>query len=193
MITYVKGKLAEKNPTNVIIECNGIGYFVLISLQTYTRIPDKENILLHTHLSIREDAHVLFGFYDKIEREIFKLLISVSGVGPSTAITMLSSMTPEQIQQAIANNDVVAIKSVKGIGDKTAQRVIVDLKDKILKTFNISEDLLTTNNTIKNEALTALEVLGFSRKSSEKVVQSLLNESTDITIEELIKKALKNL
>ncbi|MGB5244074.1 MAG: Holliday junction branch migration protein RuvA [Lutimonas sp.] len=193
MITYLKGKLAEKNPTNVIIECNGIGYFVLISLQTYTRIPDNENILLHTHLSIREDAHVLFGFYDKIEREIFKLLISVSGVGPSTAITMLSSMTTEQIQQAIANKDVVAIKSVKGIGDKTAQRVIVDLKDKILKTFNISEDLLTSNNTIKNEALTALEVLGFSRKASEKVVQSLLNESTDITIEELIKKALKNL
>ncbi|MFD1314494.1 Holliday junction branch migration protein RuvA [Namhaeicola litoreus] len=193
MITYLKGKLAEKNPTNVIIECNGIGYYVLISLQTYTRIPDTENILLHTHLSIREDAHVLFGFYDKIEREIFKLLISVSGVGPSTAITMLSSMTPEQIQQAIANKDVTAIKSVKGIGDKTAQRVIVDLKDKILKTFNISEDLLTSNNTIKNEALTALEVLGFSRKTSEKVVQSLLNESTDITIEELIKKALKNL
>jgi Holliday junction DNA helicase RuvA len=193
MITYLKGKLAEKNPTNVIIECNGIGYFVLISLQTYTRIPDNENILLHTHLSIREDAHVLFGFYDKIEREIFKLLISVSGVGPSTAITMLSSMTTEQIQQAIANKDVIAIKSVKGIGDKTAQRVIVDLKDKILKTFNISEDLLTSNNTIKNEALTALEVLGFSRKASEKVVQSLLNESTDITIEELIKKALKNL
>ena len=193
MITYLKGKLAEKNLTNVIIECNGIGYFVLISLQTYTRIPDNENILLHTHLSIREDAHVLFGFYDKIEREIFKLLISVSGVGPSTAITMLSSMTTEQIQQAIANKDVIAIKSVKGIGDKTAQRVIVDLKDKILKTFNISEDLLTSNNTIKNEALTALEVLGFSRKASEKVVQSLLNESTDITIEELIKKALKNL
>ena len=193
MITYLKGKLAEKNPTNVIIECNGIGYFVLISLQTYTRIPDNENILLHTHLSIREDAHVLFGFYDKIEREIFKLLISVSGVGPSTAITMLSSMTTEQIQQAIANKDVIAIKSVKGIGDKTAQRVIVDLKDKILKTFNISEDLLTSNNTIKNEALTALEVLGFSRKPSAKVVQSFLNESTDITIEELIKKALKNL
>lgn len=193
MITHLNGKLIEKNPTNVVIECNGVGYYVLISLQTFSQIPDRENILLHTHLSIREDAHVLFGFYDKIEREIFKLLISVSGVGPSTAITMLSSMTTNQIQQAIGSQDVELIKSVKGIGVKTAQRVIVDLKDKILKTFNISDELLTTNNTIQNEALIALEVLGFSRKATDKVIQKILQESGDITLEELIKQALKKL
>lgn len=193
MITHLNGKLTEKNPTNVVIECNGIGYFVYISLQTYSQIPDRENILLQTHLVIREDAHILYGFYSKLERELFKLLISVSGVGPSIAITMLSSMTTEQIQHAIASQDVALIKSVKGIGEKTAQRVIVDLKDKIQKTFNISNDLLTTDNTIKNETLIALEVLGFSRKISEKTVLTLLKENPDISLEELIKQALKKL
>lgn len=193
MISHLNGKLTEKNPTNVVIECNGIGYFVYISLQTYSQIPDRENILLQTHLVIREDAHILYGFYSKLERELFKLLISVSGVGPSIAITMLSSMTTEQIQHAIASQDVALIKSVKGIGEKTAQRVIVDLKDKIQKTFNISNDLLTTDNTIKNETLIALEVLGFSRKISEKTVLTLLKENPDISLEELIKQALKKL
>ncbi len=193
MITHLNGKLTEKNPTNVVIECNGIGYFVYISLQTYSQIPDRENILLQTHLVIREDAHILYGFYSKLERELFKLLISVSGVGPSIAITMLSSMTTEQIQHAIASQDVALIKSVKGIGEKTAQRVIVDLRDKIQKTFNISNDLLTTDNTIKNETLIALEVLGFSRKISEKTVLTLLKENPDISLEELIKQALKKL
>jgi Holliday junction DNA helicase RuvA len=193
MITHLNGKLTEKNPTNVVIECNGIGYFIYISLQTYSQIPDRENILLQTHLVIREDAHILYGFYSKLERELFKLLISVSGVGPSIAITMLSSMTTEQIQHAIASQDVALIKSVKGIGEKTAQRVIVDLRDKIQKTFNISNDLLTTDNTIKNETLIALEVLGFSRKISEKTVLTLLKENPDISLEELIKQALKKL
>jgi Holliday junction DNA helicase RuvA len=193
MISHLNGKLIEKNPTNVVIECNGFGYFVYISLQTYSQIPDRENLLLQTHLVIREDAQILFGFYNKLERELFKLLISVSGVGPSIAITMLSSMTTEQIQQAIATQDVAMIKSVKGIGEKTAQRVIVDLRDKIQKTFNISGDLLTTDNTIKNETLIALEVLGFSRKISEKTVLTLLKENPDISLEELIKQALKKL
>jgi len=193
MITHLNGRLIEKNPTNVVIECNGIGYFVFISLQTYSQIPDRENILLQTHLVIREDAQILYGFYSKLERELFKLLISVSGVGPSIAITMLSSMTTDQIQQAIATQDVGLIKSVKGIGEKTAQRVIVDLRDKIQKTFNISNDLLTTDNTIKNETLIALEVLGFSRKISEKTVLTLLKEIPDISLEELIKQALKKL
>jgi len=192
MITHLNGKLTEKNPTNVVIECNGIGYFIYISLQTYSQIPDRENILLQTHLVIREDAHILYGFYSKLERELFKLLISVSGVGPSIAITMLSSMTTEQIQHAIASQDVALIKSVKGIGEKTAQRVIVDLRDKIQKTFNISNDLLTTDNTIKNETLIALEVLGFSRKISEKTVLTLLKENPDISLEELINRHLKN-
>jgi len=193
MITHISGKLIEKNPTNVIIECNGLGYFLPISLQTFSKIPDKENAKLFTYLNIREDAHILFGFADKIEREIFKLLISVSGVGPSTAITMLSSMENEEIQQAIASEDVEKIKSVKGIGIKTAQRVIVDLKDKILKTYNLSKDITVSNNTIKNEALSALEVLGFPRKRVDKTIQVIIKDFPDIGLEELIKKALKNL
>ncbi len=193
MITHLKGKLIEKYPNNVIIECNGIGYILTISLQTFSSIPDQENIKLFTHLSIREDAHILYGFTDKIEREIFKLLISVSGVGPSTAITMLSSMNSQEIQQAIGSEDVEKIRSVKGIGIKTAQRVIVDLKDKILKTYEFSEELSVSNNTIKNEALSALEVLGFSRKKIDNIIQVILQDSPNISLEELIKKALKNL
>ncbi len=193
MITHVKGKLVEKNPNFAVVECNGIGYYIHISLQTFSNIPDKENIKLFTHLSIRDDAHILYGFYDKTEREIFKLLISVSGVGPSTAINMLSSMDSTEIQHAIASEDVEKIRSIKGIGIKTAQRVIVDLKDKIIKTYDISQDLSTSNNTIKNEALSALEVLGFARKKVEKIIQVILQDSPEINLEELIKKALKNL
>ncbi len=193
MITHIQGKMVEKNPDHVVVECNGLGYHVNISLQTFSNIPDQENLKLYTHLVIREDAHILFGFYSKTEREIFKMLISVSGVGPSIAITMLSSMDTEEIQQAIGSEDVSKIQSVKGIGLKTAQRVIVDLKDKILKSYEISEDLPSSNNTIKIEALSALEVLGFSRKKIEKVIQVILQNSPDISLEELIKQALKNL
>ncbi len=191
MITYVKGKLAEKNPANVVIETNGIGYYIRISLQTFSKIPDSETVKLYTYLSVKEDSHTLFGFFEKAEREIFKALISVSGIGPSTAITMLSSLETKQIQQAIATGDVATIKSIKGIGIKTAQRVILDLKDKILKTYDIDEDLLTTDNTIKNEALSALEVLGFTSKNTEKVIQKLLMEDPDLTLEKIIKQALK--
>jgi len=135
MINYLKGKLVEKNPTYVVIECSGIGYKVNISLYTFSKITDNELLKLETHLVVKEDAHTLFGFFDKTEKAVFKLLISVSGVGPSTARTMLSSMTPKQIQEAIASNDVATVQSAKGIGAKTAQRLILDLKDKILKTF----------------------------------------------------------
>jgi len=193
MITHIQGKMVEKNPDHVVVECNGLGYHVNISLQTFSNIPDQENLKLYTHLVIREDAHILYGFYSKMEKEIFKMLISVSGVGPSIAITMLSSMDTEEIQQAIGSEDVSKIQSVKGIGLKTAQRVIVDLKDKILKTYEISEDLPSSNNTIKIEALSALEVLGFSRKKIEKVIQVILQNSPGISLEELIKQALKNL
>ncbi len=193
MITHIQGKMIEKNPDHVVVECNGLGYHVNISLQTFSNIPDQENLKLYTHLVIREDAHILFGFYSKTEREIFKMLISVSGVGPSIAITMLSSMDTQEIQQAIGSEDVSKIQSVKGIGLKTAQRVIVDLKDKILKSYEISEDLSVSNNTIKIEALSALEVLGFSRKKIEKVIQVILQNSPDVSLEELIKQALKNL
>ena len=137
MITHIQGKMVEKNPDHVVVECNGLGYHINISLQTFSNIPDQENLKLYTHLVIREDAHILFGFYSKTEREIFKMLISVSGVGPSIGMTMLSSMDTEEIQQAIGSEDVSKIQSVKGIGLKTAQRVIVDLKDKILKFYEI--------------------------------------------------------
>ena len=193
MITHLRGKLVEKNPTYAIVECNGVGYFLNISLNTYSKIPDSEAVKLYTHLAIREDAHTLYGFYDQTEREIFRLLTSVSGVGPSIARTMLSSMDTEQIQQAIASEDVALIQSVKGIGAKTAQRVIVDLKDKILKTYNLSEDSVKTDNTLKEEALSALEVLGFTRRQVEKLVQGILQESPSISLEEIIKQALKNL
>jgi len=193
MITHIRGKLVEKNPTYVVIEANGIGYWLNISLNTYTLLPDNEAILLYTHLSVKEDSHTLYGFISKTEREIFKLLISVSGVGPSIARTMLSSMTTDEIQQAIGSGNVGAIQSVKGIGAKTAQRVLLDLKDKILKTFVIDEVSFAESNTNKNEALSALEVLGFNKKQSEKVLDKILLENKTSSVEILIKKALKNL
>lgn len=193
MITQVRGRLVEKNPTEVVVDCNGVGYLLHISLNTFSSLPADENVVLYTHLSIREDAHTLFGFINKTEREIFKLLISVSGVGPSIARTMLSSMTSEEIQNAIASENVTLIQSVKGIGVKTAQRVIVDLKDKILKTFDIDEVSVRTSNTNKDEALSALEVLGFQRKQSDKIITAVLKENPDASVEKIIKLALKNL
>ena len=193
MITQIRGRLVEKNPTEVVVDCNGVGYLLHISLNTFSSLPDDEAVLLYTHLSIREDAHTLFGFATKTEREVFKLLISVSGVGPSIARTMCSSMTSEEIQNAIASENVALIQSVKGIGAKTAQRVIVDLKDKILKTFNMDEVSIHINNTNKDEALSALDVLGFNKKQSEKIVAAILKENPDATVEKLIKLALKSL
>lgn len=193
MITQVRGRLVEKSPTEVVVDCNGVGYLLHISFNTFSALPDDENVVLYTHLSIREDAHTLFGFINKTEREVFKLLISVSGVGPSIARTMCSSMTSDEIQQAIASENVPVIQSVKGIGAKTAQRVIVDLKDKILKTFNIDEVSVSASNTNKDEALSALEVLGFNRKQSDKVVNTVLKANPDASVENIIKLALKNL
>jgi len=193
MITHLKGRLIEKSPTYVVIECNGVGYKVNISLNTFSQIKDTELIKLETLLIVKEDSQTLFGFYDKTEREVFILLISVSGVGPSIARVMLSSMTPMQIQEAIANSNVVTIQSIKGIGAKTAQRIILDLKDKILKTFDISKESNVQNNTIKDEALSALEVLGYNRRQSEKTVQKIILEHADVSLENIIKLALKNL
>ena len=193
MITQIRGRLVEKNPTYVVVDCAGVGYLLHVSLQTFSSLPTDENIRLFTHLSIREDANTLYGFITKTEREVFKLLISVSGVGPSIARTMLSSMNSEEVQNAIASENVALIQSVKGIGAKTAQRVIVDLKDKILKTFDIDEVSLSSNNTNKEEALSALEVLGFNRRQSEKVITAILKSTPNETVELLIKKALKNL
>ena len=193
MITQIRGRLVEKNPTYVVVDCAGVGYMLHNSLQTFSALSDDENVRLFAHLSVREDAHTLYGFISKTEREVFKLLISVSGVGPSIARTMLSSMSSEEVQNAIASENVTLIQSVKGIGLKTAQRVIVDLKDKILKTFDIDQLSLNTNNTNKEEALSALEVLGFNRKQSEKAIAVILKDSPNETVELLIKKALKNL
>lgn len=194
MITHLKGKLVEKNPTYAVVEVNGVGYLLHISLNTFSKLPDSENIFLYTHLNVKEDSHTLFGFVDKIEREIFRLLISVSGVGPSIARTMLSSMETTEIQQAIASENVGVIQSVKGIGVKTAQRVIIDLKDKILKTMAIDSEISSyKSNTSRDEALTALEVLGFNKKLSEKVLDKILLEDVTANVEVLIKKALKNL
>ncbi|EAR02222.1 Holliday junction branch migration protein RuvA [Maribacter sp. HTCC2170] len=193
MITHLKGKLVEKNPTHVIIECAGVGYFVNISLHTFSNLKDVENISLYTHLQVKEDSHTLFGFAEKSEREIFRLLLSVSGIGSSTARTMLSSLSPAQIRDAIANGDVATIQGIKGIGAKTAQRVILDLRDKILKVYDIDEVSLSSNNTNKEEALSALEVLGFARRQAEKVVDKVLSQDSSLSVENIIKHALKNL
>jgi len=193
MIHHLKGKLVEKNPTYVIIECGGVGYFVNISLHTFSRLNDSEGISLFTHLQVKEDSHTLFGFAERSEREIFRLLLSVSGIGSSTARTMLSSLEPAQIRDAIANGDVPTIQSIKGIGAKTAQRVILDLRDKILKVYDIGEVSAPTNNTNKEEALSALEVLGFARRPTEKIVDKVLAQDPSLSVENIIKLALKNL
>lgn len=193
MIAHLQGRMVEKTPTEVIIECNGVGYQVNISLHTFSLLPDSENIKLFTFLLIREDAHTLYGFVEKAERELFKLLISVSGIGAGTARTMLSSLDPKQIINAIANANVGTIQSIKGIGSKTAQRVILDLKDKVLKLYDIEEVSMAGYNTNKDEALSALEVLGFNKKLAEKVVEKIVKENPDANVEIIIKQALKNL
>jgi Holliday junction DNA helicase RuvA len=193
MITHIQGKLVEKNPTDVVIDCNGVGYMLNISLHTYSQIPNQENLKLYTHLQIREDAHTLYGFASTSERELFRLLISVSGIGANTARTMLSSLTPIQIREGIAVDDVALIQSIKGIGIKTAQRVIIDLKDKILKIYDIDEVSVSQSNTNKDEALSALEVLGFAKKQAEKVLDKIVKDQPEANVETIIKLALKNL
>jgi Holliday junction DNA helicase RuvA len=191
MIAHLQGKLVEKTPTQVVIDCCGVGYHVNISLHTYSLLPATDFIKLFTHLQIKEDAHTLFGFVEKSEREIFKLLLSVSGIGASIARTMLSSLDPKQITNAIASGDVVTIQSIKGIGSKTAQRVILDLKEKVLKLYDLDEVSMSQSNTNRDEALSALEVLGFVRKTSERIVEKIIKEDPDSSVESIIKRALK--
>ncbi|RWX03616.1 Holliday junction branch migration protein RuvA [Flavobacterium cerinum] len=193
MIAHLQGRLVEKTPTDVIIECNGVGYQVNISLHTFSLLPDFENIKLYTFLQIKEDAHTLFGFVEKAERELFKLLLSVSGVGAGTARTMLSSLDPKQIIHSIGTGDVATIQSIKGIGTKTAQRVILDLKDKVLKLYDLDEVSGAGYNTNKDEALSALEVLGFNKKLAEKAIEKIVKENPSASVETIIKQALKNL
>ena len=193
MIAHIQGKLVEKNPTDVVIDCGGVGYHINISLHTYSLLPNSDQIKLFTYFQVKEDAHTLFGFFEKSEREIFKMLLSVSGIGASIARTMLSSLEPKQIIQAIASSDVGTVQSIKGIGLKTAQRVILDLQDKVLKLYDLDEVSMILNNTNRDEALSALEVLGFVRKTSEKVVEKIIKEDPDASVESIIKKALKSL
>ncbi len=193
MIAHIQGKLAEKTPTEVVIDCNGVGYHINISLHTYSLLPKTDFVKLFTHLIIKEDAHSLYGFVEKSEKEIFKMLLTVSGIGAGIARTMLSSLEPKQVIHALASGDVATIQSIKGIGGKTAQRAILDLKDKVLKIYDLDEVSLSQNNTNRDEALSALEVLGFIRKASEKIVDKVINENPDATVEVIIKQALKNL
>jgi Holliday junction DNA helicase RuvA len=193
MITQIKGRLVEKSPTELVIDCNGLGYLVNISLNTFSLLSDSENISLYTHLQVKEDSHTLFGFYEKTERNLFRKLISVSGIGASTARTMLSSLNPEEIQRAILSENVSTIQSVKGIGLKTAQRVIIELRDKV-SGINEGSDLnLNLANSKREESLSALEVLGYSRKQTSKVVDKLISETSEISVEEIIKNALNKL
>lgn len=193
MIAQIQGRLVEKTPTEVVIDCGGVGYLINISLHTYSKITDSESLRLYTYLQIKDDAHTLFGFSEKIERELFKQLISVSGIGGNTARNMLSSLTPKELIQAIGSGDAKTIQSVKGIGVKTAQRVIIDLQEKVLKLFQIEEVSPVINNTNAEEALSALEVLGFARKGSERIVNKILKQDPQATVEQIIKLALKNL
>jgi Holliday junction DNA helicase RuvA len=193
MIAHIQGKLVEKSPTEVVIDCNGVGYHIHISLHTYTLLPTTDYIKLFTHLQIKEDAHSLFGFVEKSERELFKMLLTVSGIGASIARTMLSSLDPKQIIHAIGSGDLGTIQSIKGIGSKTAQRVILDLKDKVLKIYDLEDISMSQHNINREESLSALEVLGYVRKNAEKVVDKILKEQPDATVETLIKQALKNL
>ena len=193
MITHIRGKLVEKNPTNVIIDCGGVGYNLNISLHTFSKLGGDELLQLYTHLQVKEDSHTLYGFAEKVERDIFRLLISVSGIGASIARTMLSSLTPVQVKDAIALENVAAIQSVKGIGAKTAQRVILDLKDKVLKIHDIDEVSYVSGNTNKEESLSALETLGFNRKAAQKVVEKILVSDPSLSVEGVIKEALKKL
>ncbi|HLS31838.1 MAG TPA: Holliday junction branch migration protein RuvA [Flavobacteriaceae bacterium] len=193
MIAHLRGKLVHKSPTSIVIECGGVGYEVNISLHSYASLPTDENIFIHTYFHVKEDIQSLYGFMGEFEREVFKKLITVSGVGTSTARTMLSSLTPEETVQAITSEDVEVLKSVKGIGVKTAQRLIIDLKDKFSDLGETSKILTTLNNTQKEEALSALETLGYKRKQSSRVVRNILLENKNATAETIIKLALKKL
>jgi holliday junction DNA helicase RuvA len=193
MINYIKGTITEINPTSVTIETGGIGYFINISVNTFSKLDGKSESKILVHEVIREDAHQLFGFADKGERDIFRLLISVTGIGANTARMMLSSLNPGEVEKAIIESNVNVLKSVKGIGLKTAQRVIVDLKDKVGKQSAAGEIFTFADNTKREEALSALVMLGFARSAVSKVLEKIIRDEKNLTVEDLIKKALKNL
>lgn len=191
MYAFISGKVTEKTPAYVVIDNHGIGYFINITLNTFTAIGEKEEVKLYTHTQILEDAHNLFGFYSQKERDLFELLISVSGVGCNTARLILSSLTVSELSNAIANDDAKTIQSVKGIGTKTAQRIVIDLKDKLKKIDVQTEIFSVPNNTIRTEALSALTILGFNKTAIEKALDKILKQNPDASVEALIKEALK--
>ncbi len=192
MITHIDGKLVQKTPTYVVIDCGGVGYSINISLFTYDKLPNSEHLKLHTHQVIKEDSHTLYGFMDEEERTLFVQLISVSGVGPNTARLMLSSLKPNEIKQAISTDNWALIKTVKGIGEKTAQKVVIDLKNKV-KSDDLAEGILLTGtrNVLVEEALAALVMLGFSKNEAEKGLQKIRQQNPQYTVEELVKNTLK--
>lgn len=193
MYEFVRGNIVELNPASIIVETGGIGYFIKISLNTYSKLNGKKEGLLFLHQVVRDDAHILFGFSDKGERELFRNLISVNGVGAVTAIMMLSSLNPDELVTAVTTENVIVLKAVKGIGIKTAQRIIIDLKDKLGKLSESGQISLSTDNTIRNEALSALVMLGFVKRDTEKIVTKILQEQPESTVESVIKQALKRL
>ena len=193
MITQLHGRLVEKSPTSVVIDCQGVGYLVNISLFTFGQLSDEENIQLFTHLQVREDAHTLYGFTTDLERQLFRLLIGISGIGANTARTMLSSLSPSEIGQAIHGEQVDVIQSVKGIGAKTAQRVVIELRDKIQPVVADAGIPSVSSNTNREEALSALVVLGYQTKSCVKVIDELLSMDTEMSVERLIRNALNKL
>jgi Holliday junction DNA helicase RuvA len=193
MIDYIKGTITQVNPTFITLETGGIGYFINISVNTFSKLESKTEIKILIHEVIREDSHLLFGFAESSERDIFRLLISVTGVGANTARMMLSSISPEEIEKAILGSDVNILKSVKGIGLKTAQRIIVDLKDKLGKQAGSAEIFAFSDNTNREEALSALVMLGFAKNAVSKVLDKIVREEKNLTVEDIIKRALKNL
>lgn len=193
MIAHINGKLVEKSPTHVVIECGGVGYKLNISLNTYSRIGDSESCKLFTEFIVREDAQLLYGFKEVSERRLFQLLISVSGVGPATALLVLSSADAEEIQQAILSGNAAWFKGVKGIGPKSAQRIIIDLKDKISKENISADNSIGLDNTVKEESLSALVNLGFNKNLAEKMIQKILIANPSSAVEDVIKQALKGL
>jgi holliday junction DNA helicase RuvA len=193
MYEYIQGKIGELNPTSVVVDNQGIGYLVQISLNTYSALSGKENAVIFLYQVIREDAHILFGFYSKSEREVFRQLLSVSGIGANTARMILSSMSPMEIKEAILSGNVTQLNAIKGIGLKTAQRIILDLKDKIGKTDAGHDFLLPQNNTNREEALSALVMLGFPKNIVEKVLDKILKDSPSAKVEDLVKQALKSI
>ncbi len=191
MFEFIEGNVVERTPAHIVVQDGGLGYFINISLFSYSSAPAEGKIKLYIHQLIREDANTLFGFMSLAEREIFRQLISVSGIGANTARMMLSSLSPDEIALAIQEGNVSALQGIKGIGGKTAQRVIIDLKDKIARSENLDELFLSERNTIKDESLSALVALGFAKKQVEKVVGNLLRQQPDLAVENVVKQALK--